>query len=115
MVPFSPQPNPQSDHQATPKTAYSYVEDRRRYEQAARQLKALAHPDRLQIIDLLGGGNVPVGGLENQLELPQATVSHHLAVLRQAGLFTARRQGTTVRYALADQRLQAVIRAMTQV
>jgi DNA-binding transcriptional ArsR family regulator len=57
-------------------------------------LFALSDPVRLQIIgELRGGGEHPCGHLGPQM--PKATRSHHLKVLREAGLTTTRREGTT--------------------
>lgn len=53
----------------------------------AGALKALADPTRLRILALIAEhGSVTVTGLMPQLKLSQAAVSHHLAVMRQAGL-----------------------------
>lgn len=57
-------------------------------------LFALADPVRLQIVtELRDGGEYPCGALGP--EMPKATRSHHLKVLREAGVTTTRREGTT--------------------
>ncbi|NUT21262.1 MAG: helix-turn-helix transcriptional regulator [Hamadaea sp.] len=57
-------------------------------------LFALADPVRLQIVgELSGGGEHPCGHLGP--DMPKATRSHHLKVLREAGLTSTRREGTT--------------------
>lgn len=63
--------------------------------------KALAHRTRLQIICLLLEGEVCVCKIMQVLDLPQSTVSRHLAVLKNAGLLEDRRDGTWVLYSLA--------------
>ncbi len=68
----------------------------------ARILKVLANPRRLMILDQLHGGEKTVSELVDLLELPQATVSQHLAAIRDQGVVLARRQGNTVTYSLAD-------------
>jgi ArsR family transcriptional regulator len=64
-------------------------------------LKALAHETRLQILSLLIDGEVCVCKIMDKLELPQSTVSRHLAILKSAGLLEDRRDGTWIHYSLA--------------
>src|SRR5580704_19052386 len=69
---------------------------------SARLLKAFADPVRLRLLHLLAGeGEVCVCHLQEALELPQPTVSRHLAYLRRAGLVAARKDGLWVHYRLA--------------
>lgn len=69
------------------------------YEQTAAVLKALAHPVRLQILDLLQQeGEACVCHLENRLGQRQAYISQQLARLREAGLVEDRREGLNVFY-----------------
>lgn len=67
-------------------------------------LKAAGEPTRLRLLNLLRFGNICVCDLETVLELPQPSISRHLATLRSAGLVTASRAGTRVVYALATAR-----------
>lgn len=62
-------------------------------ERHARLFKALMHPVRLQILDLLRGGEQCVCHLEAHLGQRQAYVSQQLAILRKAGLVADRRDG----------------------
>jgi len=57
---------------------------------ALAALQVLAEPRRLQILDLLRGGERPVGELVDSLGLSQPAVSKHLRVLKDAGLVEAR-------------------------
>jgi ArsR family transcriptional regulator len=68
----------------------------------ASLLRTLASVHRLRIIHLLGRGPLEVHELEQDLGLPQATVSQHLAVMRSVGLVAASRDGRAVRYELTD-------------
>lgn len=68
----------------------------------ADTLKALAHPRRLEIIYLLKDQELCVGDMYSMLDLPQANVSQHLTVLREAKIVTSRKFGKTVCYKLAD-------------
>ncbi|MFI5386383.1 MAG: ArsR/SmtB family transcription factor [Fimbriimonadales bacterium] len=64
-------------------------------------LKAFADPVRLRLLNLLGAGEVCVCHLHEALELPQPTVSRHLAYLRARGLVVGRKDGLWVHYRLA--------------
>ena len=68
-------------------------------------LQALAEPNRARIIELLGHGEHCVCDVGGALELSSALVSHHLRVLRAAGLVSERRDGRRVHYALDVARL----------
>jgi ArsR family transcriptional regulator len=67
----------------------------------ARLFKALSHPRRLEILQLLRGGELCVCEIEAALDLRQAYVSQQLTVLREAGLVCYRKEGWNVRYRLA--------------
>jgi len=71
----------------------------------AQVLRDLGHPRRLMILDHLHSGEKSVGELVEFLGLPQAKVSRHLKDLRDQGIVTARRNGNTVFYSLADSRI----------
>lgn len=79
---------------------------------ASEFLKALAHESRLLILCLLIDGEKTVGELEELLDQRQSTVSQQLARLRLDGLVSARREGTTIFYCLADERVQVVLDAL---
>ncbi|MFB7991923.1 DUF5937 family protein [Streptomyces sp. NPDC056002] len=64
------------------------------------RLEALAHPVRLRLLRTLARGPHTTGELAHFWELSSPEVSRHLAVLRRAGLLTARRHGRYVRYTL---------------
>src|SRR6266436_5153825 len=64
-------------------------------------LKAFADPVRLRLLCLLTRGEVCVCHLHAALELPQPTVSRHLAYLRKRGLVVGRKEGLWVHYRLA--------------
>jgi len=71
-----------------------------------RMLAAFADPVRLRLLNLLGGEHeeVCVCHLHSALELPQPTVSRHLAYLRKHGLVAGRKEGLWVHYRLAKSR-----------
>jgi ArsR family transcriptional regulator len=63
--------------------------------------KAFADPVRLRLLNLLADGEVCVCHLHEALDLPQSTVSRHLAYLRRRGLVVGRKDGLWVHYRLA--------------
>ena len=75
----------------------------------ARVCKAIADPKRLMIINELRDGELSVGDLCEALGLSQSNASQHLAVLRERGLVSSTRVGTSVFYALRSPKIvQAV-------
>lgn len=77
--------------------------------EASEFLKALAHESRLMILCNLLGGEKSVGELEAFLSLRQSTVSQQLARLRLEGLVSARRDGKTIHYSIADDKVRTII------
>lgn len=82
------------------------------YEPLAEFFKGLAHPARLQILDLLRGGELCVCHIETALNKRQAYVSQQLMLLREAGLVESRRDGLQVYYRLADDRIGDLLTLM---
>jgi len=68
----------------------------------AEFFKALAHPVRIRILETLRGHERSVQELQAALALDQPAVSSQIAVLRRKNIVGARKEGTTVRYALRD-------------
>jgi DNA-binding transcriptional ArsR family regulator len=64
--------------------------------------RALAHPLRIRILELLSGGDHTVQELQQLLAVEQPVVSQQLAVLRAKRIVAARKLGTTVQYTLSD-------------
>jgi ArsR family transcriptional regulator, virulence genes transcriptional regulator len=79
---------------------------------ASRLLKALANEQRLQILCLLAGGERAVGELNAELDLSQSALSQHLAVLREQGMVTTRREAQSIVYALAPGPSQTLIETL---
>lgn len=71
--------------------------------------KALSEPVRVQLVLQLSRGERSVNQLVTALDLPQSTVSRHLASLRAAELVQFQRDGASVRYRLADAHLGALL------
>ncbi len=71
------------------------------HEIKAALFKAMGHPVRVRVLELLTPGERPVSELLTETGLEASHLSQHLTVLRRTGLVTARRTGNTVHYALA--------------
>ena len=75
----------------------------------ARVFKAMGDPVRLRLLSLIAsheGGEACVCDLSEVFELTGPTISHHLKVLREAGLITGERRGTWVYYRVQPQALR---------
>jgi len=74
------------------------------------QLKALANPVRLRMVDLIyhEGGEICVCEFMDHFDLSQPTISHHLKVLREAGLLHRRKEGTLVRHRVDETAFTAL-------
>jgi DNA-binding transcriptional ArsR family regulator len=70
---------------------------------------ALAHPSRLEILDILRGGEACVCHIQSMLDQRQAYISQHLNVLRHAGLVSSRKDGLRVYYQVSDAQLYEAI------
>ncbi len=71
-------------------------------ERCAEQLSALGHPVRLKILRFVvqaGDTGAPAGEIQEHVDLPASTLSHHLKRLVDAGLVAARTEGTFHFYA----------------
>jgi DNA-binding transcriptional ArsR family regulator len=75
----------------------------------AEMFRALSHPVRLRILDVLAHQEACVCHLTALLAQRQPYVSQQLAILREAGLVTDRREGTLIYYRLADERLAGLL------
>jgi rhodanese-related sulfurtransferase len=71
------------------------------FDEFARVAKALASGRRIELLDVLANGERTVEVLAGEVGLSVANTSQHLQVLRQAGLVTTRRDGTSIHYRLA--------------
>ena len=77
--------------------------------EASDFLKALSHENRLILLCLLSEKERSVGELEEILSLRQAAVSQQLARLRFDGIVSSRREGKTVYYSLASDKVRNII------
>lgn len=79
------------------------------YRKQAELFRALSHPVRLRILDLLSRQEACVCHLTASLGQRQPYVSQQLAILRDAGLVADRREGTLIYYRLADEHLARLL------
>jgi rhodanese-related sulfurtransferase len=77
--------------------------------------KAVASGRRLELLDLLAQGERSVEELAEQTSQPVANTSQHLQVLKQAQLVEPRREGTFIRYRLADEKVMRLYVALREV
>ncbi len=82
------------------------------YQPQTKTFKALMHPTRLAILDILRDGEQCVCHMEAVFGLRQAHISQHLMVLRDAGLVTDRRDGWNIFYRVIKPEIYQVIDAM---
>ena len=68
----------------------------------AQRFRVLGEPMRIKLLDALRDGDATVGELVDRLGASQQNVSKHLGVLHQAGIVSRAKQGTFVRYSIAD-------------
>lgn len=74
-------------------------------DEVVEALKAMAHPVRLRILQALSGAERNVGEIDEIAQIGQPTLSQQLAVLRNAGLVTTRKQAKLVFYQIEEDRL----------
>ncbi len=74
---------------------------RKQYEARAKIAKAMAHPSRLLMLDLLQKQEMCVSELTVEVEADQSTVSKHLAILKDVGLVDVRKEGALSYYRVA--------------
>ena len=82
----------------------------------AQVFKALGDPVRLRLVSLIGarqGGEACVCDLTGAFDLTQPTISHHLKVLREAGIIDSERRGTWVYYRLVPDALERTAALLT--
>ncbi len=84
-------------------------------EMHATLCQALADPTRIALLYELGNGPKHVNEFVNALNLPQATVSRHLKMLRERSLVNTRREGSYIYYSLADERVLGALDIMFSV
>lgn len=89
--------------------------NQQKMERAAYVLKAVAHPVRISVIDLLDQAErMTVTELQQALDIEQSLLSHHLTNLRDKGILTTQRDGKNVYYSLADRTIIGIIECINR-
>lgn len=83
--------------------------DIEKLEAAASKLRAIAHPMRIAIIDLLHDKEFSVTEIYERLSIEQASASHHLNILKSKGVLASKRRGKKIFYSLKNQTLTEII------
>ena len=84
-------------------------------ERASRSLKAMSHPLRLKILCTLGEREVSVQEIVERVGTSQSNISQHLAILRDKGILTCRKDANRVYYRVGDARTLRLIGMMRDV
>jgi len=72
----------------------------------------MANPIRIRILEELRSvGSLTVGEIQQRVQVEPSNVSQHLSILRRHGLVVSSREGTSVRYAVADEELYSLLDA----
>jgi ArsR family transcriptional regulator len=82
---------------------------------ASRSLKAMSHPLRLKILCTLGNREVCVQGIVENVGTSQSNISQHLAILRDKGILSSRKDANKVFYRVGDERTLRLIGMMQEV
>lgn len=75
----------------------------------AELFKALAHPARIRVLEVLSEGEHSVGDMQPLVGIESSHLSQQLGILRRAGLVTSRKEGASVIYSLADPALAELL------
>lgn len=80
------------------------------------QLKAVAHPVRWRLLELMAihDDGICVCDLESQFDLSQPTISHHLRLMREAGVVVTEQRGTWVYYSVAPEMMHQMASAFAR-
>jgi DNA-binding transcriptional ArsR family regulator len=84
-------------------------------ERASRSIKAMSHPLRLKILCALGDQEVSVQDIVTMVGTSQSNISQHLAILRDKGILTSRKDANRVFYRVSDARTLRLISMMREV
>ena len=84
-------------------------------ETASRSLKAMSHPLRLKILCTLGNKEVCVQSIVDNVGTSQSNISQHLAILRDKGILSSRKDANKVYYRVEDERTLRLIGMMQEV
>jgi DNA-binding transcriptional ArsR family regulator len=84
-------------------------------ERTCRSLKAMCHPLRLKILCVLGDGELSVQDIVEAVGTSQSNISQHLAILREKGILSSRKEANRVFYRIVDFRTVHLMGLMREV
>ncbi|BAI79564.1 transcriptional regulator, ArsR family [Deferribacter desulfuricans SSM1] len=79
------------------------------YEIYSEKLKVLGHPVRLKLVHGLSRKECNVTKMAEMLEVPQAIISRHLSLLKNAGIVHGEREGSSICYKVVDDKIKRVL------
>ena len=83
-----------------------------RLEKMTKILKAIAHHERLQIVNILLNGECQVGKMVITFGIRQSHISQHLSILKFSGIVKPRRDGNKVYYLLANDNIKRIMESI---
>ena len=97
------------------KPTFNLIEKQEHIDQAARALKAIAHPLRLKILCVVGDQEACVQEIVDAVGPSQSNISQHLAILREKDVLLTRKEANRVYYRVGDERTLQLIGMMREV
>jgi DNA-binding transcriptional ArsR family regulator len=87
----------------------------KKLEQLASRLKAIAHPVRIAIIEMLSNDSrLSVTEIYQLLDIEQAAASHHLNIMKNKGILESKREGKKIFYSLQNESLSEIIQCVNK-
>ncbi len=87
----------------------------KKLEQLASRLKAIAHPVRIAIIEMLSNDSrLSVTEIYQLLDIEQAAASHHLNIMKNKGILESKREGKKIFYSLQKESLSEIIQCVNK-
>jgi ArsR family transcriptional regulator, zinc-responsive transcriptional repressor len=80
--------------------------------EAAECLRALAHPHRLRMVQMLLQGDYTVGELAEACDLPSPMASEHLRLMQRCGFLTSEKEGRRVYYQVVEPHLKSILKCI---
>ena len=84
------------------------------YPKKARLFKAIADPIRLEIVDVVSGGELCACHILSRFSISQPTLSHHMKILCECGLVSSRKEGKWVYYSLNEKTAQSLRESLAE-
>src|SRR5665811_414542 len=112
---MTPRRQPAAAASKTTEAEATHVRSDPVYVAKAQLFRALGHPVRIRILELLTDRERTVGDLQSELNLDSSGTSQHLSALRQQGVLESRRAGTSVYYRIRDPRVSQLLAVAKQI